>query len=154
MPRSVVTETPPQSLLPTFTAGSAVLPAVKTAASVGAGAASGKEPCADPPPATDPSVLGLALIPPKLVQKILRGEFVDMHELLPDTWRMEDQRDSCCRSTRPKRGLVTDIALWTECYASLVAVLATKHPDKAPQFMCYLRTIVRASRNFARHGVA
>jgi hypothetical protein len=27
---------------------------------------------------------GMALIPPKLVQKILRGDFIDMHELLPD----------------------------------------------------------------------
>ena len=94
------------------------------------------------------SIPGLALIPPKLVQKILREEFVDMHELLPETWRMEEPREGCCRSTRPRRGLITDIALWTECYASLVTVLPTKFPEKAPQFMCYLRTIVRASRNF------
>ena len=105
-----------------------------------------------PPPVPDPTVdtgiPGLALIPPKVVQKILRGEYVEMHELLQESWRLEEQRDSCCRSSRPKRGLVTDIALWTECYASLVAVLVTKHPTKAPQFMGYLRTIVRASRNF------
>ena len=39
-----------------------------------------------PPPLPDPTVdtgiPGLALIPPKVVQKILRGEFVDMHKLL------------------------------------------------------------------------
>ena len=99
-------------------------------------------------PVTSSSVPGLALIPPKLVQRILKGEFVDMYELLPETWRVEEPKDSCCRSVRPKRGLVTDISLWTECYALLVAVLTTKHPDKAPHFMCYLRTIVRASRNF------
>ena len=97
---------------------------------------------------TDSSIPGIALIPPKLVQKILKGDDVDMHELLPETWRAEEPRDSCCRSIRPKRGLVTDISLWTECYASLVAVLTTKYPDKAPHFMGYLRTIVRASRNF------
>lgn len=96
----------------------------------------------------DPNTPGLALIPPKLVQRILKGEFIDMYELLPETWRMEEAQDSCCRSSRPKRGLVTDISLWTECYASLVAVLTTKYPEKAPQFMGYLRTIVRASRNF------
>ena len=99
-------------------------------------------------PVSNSTVPGLALIPPKLVQKILKGEFVDMYELLPETWRAEEPRDSCCRSSRPKRGLVTDISLWTECYASLVAVLTTMHPDKAPHFMGYLRTIVRASRNF------
>ena len=31
---------------------------------------------------------GLALVPPKVVQKILRGEYIEMHELLPETWRM------------------------------------------------------------------
>ena len=96
----------------------------------------------------DTSVPGLALIPPKLVQKILKGDYVEMHELLQDSWRLDQQSDSCCKSARPKRGLITDIALWTECYASLVAVLVTTHPQKAPQFMGYLRTIVRASRTF------
>ena len=94
---------------------------------------------------TDSSIQGIALIPPKLV---LKGDYVDMHELLPETWRAVEPRDSCCRSTRPKRGLVTDISLWTECYASLVAVLTTKYPDKAPHFMGDLRTIMRESRNF------
>ena len=101
-------------------------------------------------PAGSTDVPGLALIPPKLVMKILKGEFVDMYELLPETWRMEEAKDYCCRSTRPKRGLITDISLWTECFASLVAVLTTKHPEKAPQFMGYLRTIVQVSRNFER----
>ena len=82
------------------------------------------------------------------MQKILKGVFVDMHELLPEMWLVEEPSDSCCRATQPKRGLVTDIALWTKCFASLVAVLTTKYPDRAPQFMWYLCTIVRASRNF------
>ena len=71
-----------------------------------------------------------------------------MYELLPEMWRIEELHDSSCRSSRPRRGLITDISLWTECYASLVAILTTKFPEKALQFMCYLRTIVRASRNF------
>jgi hypothetical protein len=45
----------------------------------------------------DPLIPGLALIPPKLVQKILKGDYVDMHELLPETWRLEESRDYCCR---------------------------------------------------------
>ena len=98
--------------------------------------------------AISPATQGLALISPKLVQKILSGDFIDMCELLPETWRVEEPKMGCCRSTRPKRGLVTDIALWTECFASLVAVLTTKHPEKAPQFMGYLWNIVRVSRNF------
>lgn len=71
-----------------------------------------------------------------------------MHELLPETWWLDETQDSCCRSSRPKRGLLTDIGEWTECYASLVTVHSTKFPEMGPQFMCYLCTIVRASRNF------
>lgn len=36
--------------------------------------------------ATDSSISGIALIPPKPVQKILKGDYVDMHELLPVMW--------------------------------------------------------------------
>ena len=66
------------------------------------------------------------------VQKILRGDFVDMHELLPETWWAEEPKESCCRSSRPKRDLVIDISLWSECYASLVQYseqsIPTRHP--------------------------
>ena len=73
---------------------------------------------------------------------------MEMRELLPDSWA-EEHKESCCRAPRPKRGgLITDVTLWTECYASLVAVLAACHPDKTPQFMAYLKTIIHASRNF------
>ena len=132
--------------MPTFVAdaeGSQVQAQPKVAQQIESGGLGG-----DLQAAISPATPGLALISPKLVQKILSGDFIDMCELLPETWRVEEPKEGCCRSTRPKRGLVTDIALWTECFASLVAVLTTKYPEKAPQFMGYLRTIVRASRNF------
>ena len=76
-----------------------------------------------------------------------------MREMLPDAWQAPRDDHSCCRATRPRRGgLVTDILLWTEGYAALVAILATAHPDKIPHFMAYLKTITHASRNF--DGVA
>ncbi len=71
-----------------------------------------------------------------------------MWELLPESWRLEPTSEGCCRSQRPRRGLVTDFSLWTECYASLVAILAAQHPEKTPHFMAYLRTITRAAHNF------
>ena len=39
-------------------------------------------------------------------------------------------------------------ALWTECFTTLATTLSARYPDKAPHLMAYLRTIVRASRNF------
>ncbi len=71
-----------------------------------------------------------------------------MGELLPASWRLESAEEGCCRSRRPRRGLVTDFLMWTECYATLVAVLSVHYPHKTPHFMAYLRTITRASRNF------
>ena len=94
------------------------------------------------------SVPGWTSVPPRMLKKIWNLEFVDMRELLPESWRVEPNSEGCCRSQRPRTGLVTDFALWTECYATLVAVLAVRYPEKTPHFMAYLRTITRASRNF------
>ena len=94
-------------------------------------------------------VPGFAFVPPKLVQRIRRGDYIEMREMLPDAWQslMDDQ--SCCRDKRPRRGgLITDILLWTQGYAALVAILATVHPDKIAHFMAYLKTITHASRNY------
>lgn len=71
-----------------------------------------------------------------------------MRELPPETWCTDDTLESCCRAAHPKRvGMITDILLWIECYASMVAVLMSKYPDKAPQFMCYLKSVIHASWN-------
>ncbi len=99
-----------------------------------------------------PKIPGWATVPPKLLKKIWSLDFIDMWELLPESWRLDQQAEGCCRSQRPKRGLVTNLALWTECYAVLVAILSDRYPSKTPHFMAYLRTITRASRNF--EGVA
>ena len=74
-------------------------------------------------------------------------EYVDIWELLPETWQLETD-GACCHSKRPRRSLVTDIAIWTECYATMAAILTAAFPAKAPHFFIYLRTITKASRNF------
>ena len=44
--------------------------------------------------------------------------------------------------------LVTDINIWTECYATMAAILSSVYPEKASHFFAYLRTITKASRTF------
>ena len=105
------------------------------------------------PAATVPAVIaalpGFAAVPPKLVRKIIGKEYIDMWELLPETWRVEAaQQEGCCSTKRPRRGMLTDISIWTECYSTLAAILSAHYPDKAPHLFSYLRTITRASRNF------
>lgn len=74
-----------------------------------------------------------------------------MSELLPDGWHLQEQEAKCCHQQHPtRRGPVTDILVWVECFASMVAVLSTKYPDKIPQLMAYQRTIVRASKCYIK----
>ena len=93
----------------------------------------------------------IASLPPKLVKKILDLDYIDMVELVPDSWRLQDDSDTskCChQSKRLRRGPVTDILLWIDCYATMVAVLVEKYPLKAAGFLSYMRTILKAQRSF------
>ena len=65
-------------------------------------------------------------VPPRLV-KILALEFVDTWELLTESWRLESTESGCCNPRRSRRGVVTNFPLWVECYASLVAILASSN---------------------------
>ena len=94
------------------------------------------------------SIPGFAAVPAKLVQRIWALEYVDMWELLPETWRLETAERGCCHAKRTKCGLITDISHGTECFTTLAATLSVRYPQSAPQLMAYLRTIVRASHNF------
>ena len=49
---------------------------------------------------------------------------------------------------RSRRMLVSDIHLWAECFAVYAAVLAGKYPDVAPELFLYMKTIIRAHRNY------
>lgn len=92
-----------------------------------------------------------AALPPKLVTRILSLEFVEMSELIPDTWH-EDAQASPDRGEaqrrRPRRPPVTDIMTWLQCFARMAAVLSTKYPDKAPELWAYQSLIIRAARNY------
>ena len=87
----------------------------------------GGAPLLDP---TDPTnklegMLGLATLPPKLMKRILQKEYIGMYEILPESWRLETEAVSPSgQGKRPRRGPITDIDVWCECYAVLAAVLS------------------------------
>ena len=61
----------------------------------------------------------------------------------------------CCSSHNPRvprRGPVTNILLWVECYSSLVAVLSSKYSNKIGHLMAYQKTIIKAHRSFVGEG--
>ncbi len=92
-------------------------------------------------------------LPAKLVKKIQDLEFVEMSELLTDSWRFQEDEAKCCHQRKgQRRGPITDILIWVECYSSLVATLSQRYPDKTPHLMAYMKTIVKAQRTFVGEG--
>ena len=67
------------------------------------------------------------------MKKILAKKYVDIRELLPETWQLKAE-NYCYHSKKPCRSLVTDISLWTKCYTIIVVILAAAFLDKTAHF--------------------
>ena len=103
---------------------------------------------------------GLAPVPAKLVAKILKGDFVDMAELLRDN--LEAQRrgilqDPACRDPTPStvklnRREIPDVLSWVQCFGIYMAVVASKQPEKLRQLLAYQTLIVREARRCGGRG--
>lgn len=94
-------------------------------------------------------------LPKKLVNKTIKLEFVDMHEMLPENWPdllAGDQSKFYAAFGKKKPPPVTDILTWTECFASLVAVLSAAYPSKVPEFMAYMSMIIKCHKRFDGMG--
>ena len=77
-----------------------------------------------------------------------------MANLVPDRWQYQEEESKCCHQhKRPRRGPITDILVWTECFALMVEILVcSAHPSKVSQLMSYQSIIVRAQRTFSGEG--
>lgn len=74
-----------------------------------------------------------------------------MAELRPESWLFHSDTDSAA----PLQGLfqrrkepVTDLAVWIQCYASLIAVLVEKYPQYTNHFLAYMATIATGYKRF------
>jgi len=78
-----------------------------------------------------------------------------MSELLSEAWSTVEEESKCCHQRRPsRRAPISNILVWVECYSYMVAILASRYPDKMAQLMAYQRTIVHAHRSFVGDGWA
>ena len=114
---------------------------------------SGEEATAQPFVLSD----GLAPVPAKLVARILRGEFVDMAELLHDN--LEAQRrgviqESSTISGDIKRGRreIPDLLSWVQCFGTYMAVVTSAQPTKSRELLAYQTLIVREARRCGGRG--
>lgn len=123
-----------------------------------------KEEGTQPPPAKKqplppPFIVGegLPVIPPKLVAKINRGEFVDMAELLRDNIEADRRRAATAgsvvatilASAKPRRE-VPDLLSWIQCFGMYACVLGESYPELRRGLWAYQIFIVREARRCGR----
>ena len=121
--------------------------------SVGASAAAAGATILRQPPAGEYTSSPSAGLPARLSRRIVELEFVEISELLPDSWQEETQPlvvfDAQLNPRRlSRKAPVQDISLWIECFSRMAAVLVTRYPDKGPELWAYQASIVRAARNY------
>ena len=79
----------------------------------------------------------------KLIKRIVEKEFVDIWELLPESWQLESE-GTCCHSMWPYRSLVcglNSMPRWPRF---------TQPPilRRPPQLFAYLQMVTKVSRTF------
>ena len=87
-----------------------------------------------------------------MVEKIVQLKYVEMAELLPETWQTDMAPLQLALRRAPnfrrRKGPVTDILQWVQCYATLASVLSSAYPAKVPELLAYLATIVKCRQEF------
>ena len=83
--------------------------------------------------------------PAKVVARIEGLEFVEMSELLQESWATD-----CSESklNHGRRDPVTDILVWAECFTGMAAILSPKFSQKAPELLAYMWLIIHADRKY------
>ena len=101
----------------------------------------------------------LPVVPAKLVRKILKGDFVDMAELLKDN--IEAERRRCLSEAEGRQGHigqtlsrreVPDLMSWLQCFSMYASVICSKYPEKARELWAYQATIISEFRRCGGGG--
>ena len=94
---------------------------------------------------------GLPPVPAKIADKIAKWEFVEMYEMLPESWvqKMEETGGKGATSSRARaRKRIQDINAWLQCFALYVSVMSAKDPGHVPELLAYMVNILRASQDY------
>ena len=105
-----------------------------------------------------PFVLGESLpaVPARLVKKILRGDFVDMAELLRDNMEAERRRaghdGETSQGSRPARREIPDILSWLHCFSLYAAIVGSRYPGKMKDLLAYQALMISEHRRCGGRG--
>ena len=99
---------------------------------------------------------GLPPVPFKLTEKILRGEFVDMAELLRDNLEVQRRASTATQSASlpaPRcRREIPDLLSWVQCFGTYMAIVVSKYPHRMRELLAYQTLIVREARRCGGRG--
>jgi len=108
------------------------------------------------PVVTQPFVLSEALpvVPAKLAQRIRKGEYVEMAELLKDNVEAERRRLAAGESgtARVSRREVPDFDSCLQCFSSYAAIMATQYPHKVHELWAYQALMIAEHRKCGGRG--
>ena len=93
----------------------------------------------------------------KLVAKILKGEYVEMAELLRDNIEAVGQcaADHASTSSSPNHPHwqeVPDFLSWLQCFGGYACIIATHKPEKIRQLMAYQTIMIREAHSSGGGG--
>ena len=99
---------------------------------------------------------GLPPVPSRLVARILRGEFVDMAELLRDNLeayrRAGSSQSNQSTSGGRSRREIPHLLSWVQCFGVYMAVVTSKFPMRIRELLAYQTLIVREARRCGGRG--
>ncbi|KAL5515957.1 hypothetical protein EMCRGX_G001211 [Ephydatia muelleri] len=100
-----------------------------------------------PPSASALSFDPAARFPAKVVTRIENLEFVEMSDLLQESWCVADSTEwNPMFRQHSQRAPITDILIWGECFAAMAAVLSRKYPSKSSELFAYQCRIFHVAR--------
>lgn len=95
----------------------------------------------------------LPAVPARLVKKIIKGEYVDMAELLRDNVEAERRKGSGeGESSQSRRREIPDILSWVQCFSAYAAIVGTQYPGKMKELLAYQALIVSEYRRCGGKG--
>lgn len=90
-------------------------------------------------------------IPKKLADKIWKGKFIELSELLPCRLGAPEVTlmDLMSNRDRPKESKkITTIQQWVVCFNSFTSVMAVHHPERVRDLLVYASIITKASLDY------
>jgi len=94
---------------------------------------------------------GLPPVPQKIVERIDKGEYIEMCELLPEFWMApRESEESAAQRTAKSRGRrqTQDVCVWLQCFAVYVVMMSARWPKRVPEMMAYMIHIIRMSQEY------